>query len=235
MLQSKERNSTCNQVHPARRLLEVERLIRRTAFSGANRRKFWLVGRCAAFGLLGLGLLGFGVVSTNPVDRPKPQPVPAVALMVSDLFDDTAQDVVSNAPKPIEFYGFALNALLLPLLDDSDPPRWDDVAVAFACGPGTSILVDGKPMVPGTPIPPKTFTVRWVMDECSPFGRESVELTGGVELVVTRGDLGFSAVVKPDRLRVSHHIGRAGLHVPFVAQATLGKQFFSAQPKTAPQ
>ena len=49
-------------------------------------------------------------------------------------------------PVPPDLIRFALNALLVPLLDDSVPPRWTDVALEHICGPGTRVLIDGKPL-----------------------------------------------------------------------------------------
>jgi len=48
-----------------------------------------------------------------------------------------------------DFSQFALNALLVPLLDDAEQPRWTDIAVDLSCGPATWVDVDGKPLVPG--------------------------------------------------------------------------------------
>ena len=122
---------------------------------------------------------------------------------------------------PVDLYRFALNAFLLPLFDDAAPPRWTSAAVEFACGPGTTVMVDGEPMVVGQPIPVKAFTVRWMMDRCSPFGHQSVELLGGVELKVVRNDAGLSAVVTPDHLRIGSHVGRAWLRGPFTAETEM--------------
>ena len=55
-----------------------------------------------------------------------------------------------------------------------------DAVVELTYDLGTSIWVDGQPMVLGDPIPAHAFTVSWAMDKGSPFGRDSVELTGGV-------------------------------------------------------
>ena len=127
----------------------------------------------------------------------------------------------SDAPMPIDLYRFALNALLVPLMDDAVPPRWNEAAMDFNCGPGTSVTVDGAPLVAGKLIPAKAFTVRWDMDHCTPMGPESVALSGRVELVVFREDAGLSAMVMPDRLRVDSHLGSAWLHGPFSAETSL--------------
>ena len=127
----------------------------------------------------------------------------------------------SDAPMPINLYRFALNALLVPLMDDAVPPQWTEVAMDFNCGPGTSVTVDGAPLVAGKLIPAKAFTVRWDMDHCTPMGPESVALSGRVELVVFHEDVGLSAMVMPDRLRVDSPMGSAWLQGPFAAETSL--------------
>lgn len=181
----------------------------------ARRNRFWLIGLIAA-ALLGWGLAA--VISSDPPKAPRTQTVKAPALSAVDGLEHQR---TLDAPVPVELYEFALNAFLVPLLDDSVPPRWTDVVVDFTCGPGTSILVDGQPMVRGQVIPVKPFTVSWKMDGCSPFGPDSVELSGGVELVVSHTRTGFSAMVRPDQLKVDSHVGRAWLRGPFKAETSL--------------
>lgn len=116
---------------------------------------------------------------------------------------------------------FALNALLVPLLDDAEPPRWTDVALNSACGPATQVEIDGKPLVPGGSIPSTAFTVRWNMDECRPLGHSSVELSGVAELLVFHEDTGLSAVVNANRLMISSAAGPRRLDAPFGASMSL--------------
>ena len=127
-----------------------------------------------------------------------------------------------DAPMPIDLYRFALNALLVPLIDDAVPPRWTDIAMDFFCDPGTTVMIDGKPMVPGELVPATSFTVRWDISRCTPLGPQSVELSGGVELVVFHEDTGLSAMVIPDRLRVDSHLGRVVLRGSFAAHTLRG-------------
>jgi hypothetical protein len=49
--------------------------------------------------------------------------VPAIAA-VAAVVDAPARALPVDGPTPIDLYRFALNALLVPLLDDSDPLRW---------------------------------------------------------------------------------------------------------------
>lgn len=197
-----------------------------TAVSPTPRPRFWQ-GCFAVFALSGLGLW-----AVYPADLPKASPAPKVVLAAPHPFDDTAQDAMPDAPMPVDLYRFALNALLVPLFDDSVPPRWTEVAVEFACGPETSVLIDGEPMVPGKVVPATAFNLRWTMARCAPLGRDSVELSGNVELVVVHKKGVLSAVVMPDRLRVDSHMGRAWLHGPFTAETSLDTLAAMPRPRT---
>ena len=162
-------------------------------------------------------MLGLSLATVYLRDPPQSSSAQVPHSMASDLFSGTDHGAASDAPMPVDLHKFALNAFLVPLLDDAVPPRWTDAAVEFTCDLGTSIWVDGQPMVPGNPIPAHDFVVSWAMDKCSPFGRNSVELTGGVVLMVPHTAAGFSAVVKPDQLKVDSPMGRAWLRGPFAA------------------
>lgn len=181
------------------------------------RLKFWL--SCLAVLALPLGI---AFATVYPKDLPRTLPVPNQAAM-------------PDAPMPVDLYRFALNALLLPLLDDSIPLRWTDVAIDYSCEPGTGVTVDGEPLVAGKLIPAKAFTVRWNMDRCAPMGPESVALSGSVELLVFHEDAGLSAVVMPDRLRVDSHMGRTWLHGPFAAETSLSTSATHREPRAAPK
>ena len=182
------------------------------AASATRNAKIWLGCLVAA------ALLGLCFAAAYPTDLPKARLVSTPAMTALAPVKDMLHDATFDAPIPVDLYKFALNAFLAPLLDDAAPPRWSDVAMEFTCGPGTTVMVDGQPMVPGQVIPVKSFTVSWKMDGCSPMGKESVELSGGVELVVHRKGAGFSAIVMPERLRVDSHMGRTWLRGPFTAE-----------------
>ena len=179
-------------------------------------RKLWLSG-IAAVALL----LGLVVATADSKDLSHPSPVAKRASMSAEPLNAVDQDAMPDAPMPIDLYRFALNAFLVPLMDDTVPPRWSDVAINYFCDPGTTVMIDGEPMVPGKLVPTKAFTVRWNIDHCAPMGPESVALSGRVELVVSHEDTGLSAMVMPDRLRVDSQLGRAWLRGPFAAETSL--------------
>lgn len=187
--------------------------------------KFWL----CCFAAVALSL-GFAFATVYPNKLPRALPVPKLTLMASQPSQAGDQAAMADAPMPVDLYRFALNALLLPLLDDSIPPRWTDVAIDFSCQPGTSVTIDGEPLVAAKLMPAKAFTVRWNMDRCAPMGPESVELSGSVELLVFHEDAGLSAVVMPDRLRVDSHMGRTWLRSSFAAETSLAASVTEREP-----
>lgn len=119
-----------------------------------------------------------------------------------------------------DFSRFALNALLVPLLDDAEQPRWTDIAVDLSCGPATRVDVDGKPLVAGAGVPATAFTVRWNMDRCRPLS-PVVEMSGVVELLVFHDEAGLSAVVDAQRLAIAGEKGPGRLGAPFAASMSL--------------
>lgn len=121
---------------------------------------------------------------------------------------------------PARFGEFALNALLAPLIDDAEPARWTDVALDFMCDPSTRVLVDGRPMVLGSPVPTKAFSIRWDMNHCELMG-PSTPLSGGVDLLVSHEASGLTALLLPDRLQVHGPMGRSSVTTPFTAKLSL--------------
>jgi hypothetical protein len=136
---------------------------------------------------------------------------PLDSAAVGTAVDDRAEQ---------DFSQFALNALLVPLLDDAEQPRWTDIAVDLSCGPATWVDVDGKPLVPGAGVPATAFTVRWNMDRCRPLS-PAVEMSGVVELLVFHDDTGLSAVVDAQRLAIAGAKGTGRLGAPFAASMSL--------------
>lgn len=166
-------------------------------------------------------MLALWIASASSSKGPAPTAGGAAPAAVAVKLQQSAP-AMPVAPVPAELVRFALNALLVPLIDDAEPPRWTDAALDLACGPGTRVLVDGQPLAPNTALPAKAFTVRWTMDRCMPLGTDAVELTGSVELRVFHEDNGLSAVVMPDGLQVDSAQGRTWLQRPFAAAMLLG-------------
>lgn len=184
------------------------------------RRKLVIRGAVAAVALLGIatgiyaarGALVTASAATSPYGMR-----PALA---------------SGSADPITgpFSRFALNALLVPLLDDNDPPHWTDVALHHFCGPATRVDINGQPLVPGTPIPATAFTVRWHIDQCWPLDYAAFELSGRVDLLVFHDDAGLSAVVSAQRLRISTAKGAGQMSEPFAASMATGVSALQQDP-----
>jgi len=175
-----------------------------TAPTGAVRRELVLLCSIAAALLVGLALVFLAAPASRDGAGVLPA-APRVHAPASPVLDD---------PVAGDFSRFALNALLVPLLDDDEPPRWTDAPMRFACGPATHVEVNGKALVPGATIPANAFTVRWDMDSCTQL--DAFELSGVVELLVFHEDTGLSAVVDAVRATVS---SASGTHRPSVAFA----------------
>jgi hypothetical protein len=150
-----------------------------------------------------------------------PEGVTAVPATPPVLHARSLVLAASNDAAKREFSRFALNALLVPLLDDSEPPRWTDVALRHFCGPQTHVEIDGVPLVPDTTIPASAFTVHWTIDRCWPLNYSAVELSGAVELQVFHEDRGLGAIVNAQRLRVLGARGASRFDVPFAAAMQL--------------
>ena len=115
----------------------------------------------------------------------------------------------------MNFMPFALNALLLPLLDDDVPSRWTDPSLSLDCNNGR-VTIDGHRLDVGAPVP-GAFTVRWHMERCTFLGRD-LELSGEVELRVKAAADAYVAHVHPRGLRVSTANGAQTLTEPFEAR-----------------
>lgn len=165
--------------------------------------------QCAVASLVLLGTTtGLLASLKDPRAAEGPEPSPGSATATAAAADDLVTD---------EFRRWALNALLVPLLDDRQPPHWTDVALRYFCGPGTRVEIDGQPMVPGTALPATAFSIRWHADECWPLGHDALELSGRVDLRVSHEDQGLSAIVDARRLRIATARGSGRLDAAFTA------------------
>lgn len=113
-----------------------------------------------------------------------------------------------------EFTTFALNALLLPLLDDDVPARWADPSISMDCY-GARVTIDGDRLDVGAPVP-STFMLRWRMDGCTPMGT-GIELSGDVALMVQTEASGYRASVRPMGFRITTAHGTEAMTETFTA------------------
>lgn len=142
------------------------------------------------------------------------------SIIVAPPAVSAAAEDVDDMIRPVHLRRFALNALLAPLIDDAEPGRWTDVALDFMCDDATRVLVDGEPLVPGSPIPTVPFSIRWEMSHCEPLG-PVMALSGGVDLFVSHEASSMTAAVVPDRLRIQGSKGLINVDHAFTATLTL--------------
>jgi len=170
----------------------------------------------AALAALATGV-GYGESDRSRVEHAGGVASPAAAL----LHPVDPPDSLSVA----EFKTFALNALLIPLLDDGASPSWLDpfitTAVSLAIGcEAAKVSIDGRPLVPSAPVPARAFTLRWSMDRCVILnGRTS--LTGDVELLVFHDGDRYTARVRPIDLHVLSDAGIEVMNRPFSTSTPL--------------
>jgi hypothetical protein len=118
------------------------------------------------------------------------------------------------------FKVFALNALLIPVLDDDVPSRWTEPFTLMSCM-GSTLTIDGKPVIPGSRVPAASFLMRWSMNHCTALG-EAFVMSGTVDLLVFHDGDSYSAVVQPTNLRLDSSSGSAVLTQAFAARTPLG-------------
>lgn len=95
----------------------------------------------------------------------------------------------------------ALNAFLVPVIDDTETPRWTKNIAAMHCAPASRLFIDGKPMKPGAAVPTRPFTMSWSMVDCHPLDRTET-FNGNVKLTVFPSNEGYTAIVSPSALKV---------------------------------
>ena len=166
---------------------------------------------CAA-GIAAVALLGaIGIVGYQQTGGRSVTPIAAPASAAPRV---VMQRGATNRAT-LEFQRHALSALLVPLLDDAVPSRFDDPSRSFDCDQG-NVTVDGKPLDVGAPVPRGAFVVRWQMLHCDPFDN-FVDLTGEVELRVEPRGSGYRVQVRPLGLVVASSDGVDRLDDPFEA------------------
>ena len=170
----------------------------------------------AALAALATGV-GYGESHRNLIEHASGVASPAAA-------DLQPLDLPDSLPVA-EFKTFALNALLIPLLDDGASPSWLDpfittaVSLAIDCE-AARVSIDGRPLVPSAPVPARAFTLRWSMDRCVILnGRTS--LTGDVELLVFHDGDRYTARVRPIDLHVLSDAGNEVMNRPFSTSTPL--------------
>ena len=177
----------------------------------------WLCVGALVHGLHGCGRAPASAGSAVSAGMPAGPVDSAVVVPASRGHLRPAVSVSQTKAVAADFQRFALNALLVPLLDDDVPERWADPSLSLECD-DAEVRVDGAPPEIGAPVG-DGFTLQWRLDRCVPFG-EHIELSGEVELQVTRVGSRYVALVRPRGLRVASSAGTEVLVDEFGAELT---------------
>lgn len=118
---------------------------------------------------------------------------------------------------------YLLNGLLAPALDpDSDPPTWLDPRPVLACAEGSTVSVDGRPLVVGEAVPSGHFVIEWQAMNCRPFGLEGPRFDGTARLLVHPLRESWAALIVPDGLVITLADGRTEQVAITMARMPLG-------------
>lgn len=129
-------------------------------------------------------------------------------------------DPADAAAAAADLRRFAVNLLLLPLLDDDMPPRWTLAGVHQDCSDEPAVAVDGVPVVWERPVPPGSYVVRRELTSCHVFGDDRLAVAGSVTMTVfPDDDHGLTAIVQPHGVRIRSDSGAVvALDHAFVAR-----------------
>lgn len=119
-----------------------------------------------------------------------------------------AERVVSSQDAIDNFQQFAFNALVLPLIDDTVPPRWTLQGMHWICDGRGKVTVDGKPVTEGALVPAGPFNVRWDLHRCPPLSGAELLADGELEFHVTPNGSDLSGHVAAASMSLDTPAGR---------------------------
>jgi hypothetical protein len=160
--------------------------MRAAADAVAGQERTAMRAQRTVFALAVSGLIAPGLAGCGPLPTSRP------ALEV------TQHAAVAGATEVVTVLGrHAVNALVLPLLDDAEPPRLTTVALPLMCADQEDVRINGRPIVEGAEAPAGSFVVDWQFAGTCPFGIDGPRLSGAAEVVVLRDDdAGLQALVR---------------------------------------
>ena len=88
------------------------------------------------------------------------------------------------------FQRYAFNGLVLPLVDDTEPPRWSRNLIDWICDGRGDVKVNGEPLIDGALVP-AMFTVRWKLGRCAPLAGADLLIDGEISFAVSHDDTGL--------------------------------------------
>lgn len=151
------------------------------------------------------------VVSVTSLSGCAPSSVPSSAPVDAPR---RASAEATNAPRPIDhgltlvalddagprLQQVSLRALLYNLIDDGDPPRFNDPQWPVVCGEQSSVRLDGRALEGGERVPDHDFTLDFRLDGACPLGEGGPLLFGRLHMLVVHDDVdGLVPVVLPSR------------------------------------
>jgi hypothetical protein len=126
--------------------------------------------------------------------QPSPPPVALRAVTMTPGADATGGNGAEDAAA---LGRFLINGLVLPLLDDAEPPRFTEVALGLMCADAKDVRVDGRRLAEGMETPAAAFVVQWQFAGTCPFGAEGPRLSGAADVLVLRDDeMGLQALAR---------------------------------------
>lgn len=145
----------------------------------------------ATLAALALGLAG---CEPAPMQRPAPaayaQAAPAqaahAALPPRPSHHGLVLVALDGADRSLQ--DKAVRALLTNLIDDGDPPRFNDPHWPILCAEATQVLLDGAPVEEGQRVPDGSFTLDWTLDGACPLGDGGPLLYGRARMLVLHDD-----------------------------------------------
>jgi hypothetical protein len=145
-------------------------------------------------GLVAVSLVCWGVFLADEAPRQRPERSAADARTAASAFDTYSTHAART------FERFAVNVLVYPLIDDTQPPRWTRSGTDWICDGRGEVTIDGRPLIEGEPVPVGEFRVRWNLEPCMPVAGADLFIEGEVELSVSHdGSTVNGHVASPSR------------------------------------
>jgi len=187
--------------------------------AGALLRAVSWAGFAAASAALVVAVLWANRTPPAATLRTSPRPLAALATTTPPraLPQDEALPELGGV-KLAQLQRFALNVLLVPLLDDAPGLTWDKPHMLDPCVVSRHVWVDGEPPVAGAAVPDRDFALRFELHDCWPMGEQWLGFNGVLEMQVRHERRRLVAAVGPWRVVATDADGRLySIAAPFVS------------------
>lgn len=129
--------------------------------------------------------LALGLAGCEPEPAPRAE-IPAPARSARVPAD--ALVAVARAGADPSDRERAVRALLTHLIDDGDPPHFNDPQWPIVCGEGSRVTLDGRALEGGERVPEGSFTLQFALDGACPLGAGGPLLFGTLRMRVVRDE-----------------------------------------------